>query len=98
MVDIVIDTLPGNLSMVLIEGLSPRAATVFFFVMLFLSLFKYTNIHTGRWLGYRVKLSESHTLHHGTSLHRFNSTDLPIFEILFGTFRNHQDHEIETGL
>jgi hypothetical protein len=30
-------------------------------------------------------------------LHRYNYSDLPIYDILFGTFKNPRDYEMETG-
>lgn len=31
---------------------------------------------------------ESHAIHHGRGIHRWNYADLPMFDLLFGTFRN----------
>jgi sterol desaturase/sphingolipid hydroxylase (fatty acid hydroxylase superfamily) len=95
--DMIIYTFLGSLSMVLILGLSPQAVTIFLFATLFLGIFEHTNIHTPRWLGYLIQRPESHTIHHGRGLHRYNYSDLPIYDILFGTFRNPQDYEMETG-
>ncbi|MDJ0700525.1 MAG: sterol desaturase family protein [Woeseiaceae bacterium] len=90
-------TLLGSLSLSLIVGLSPQAVTVFLFVTMFLGIFQHTNIKTPRWLGYVVQRPESHTVHHGKGLHRYNYSDLPIFDIIFGTFRNPESYEMETG-
>lgn len=90
-------TLVGSLSLSLIVGLSPQAVTIFLFVTMFLGIFQHTNIKTPRWLGYLIQRPESHTLHHGRGLHRYNYADLPIFDILFGTFRNPETYETEAG-
>jgi sterol desaturase/sphingolipid hydroxylase (fatty acid hydroxylase superfamily) len=90
-------TLLGSLSLSLIVGLSPQATTLFLFATMFLGIFQHTNIKTPRWLGYIVQRPESHTIHHGKGLHACNYSDLPIFDILFGTFRNPQGYEMETG-
>ena len=90
-------TLLGSLSLSLIVGLSAQAVTVFLFVTMFLGIFQHTSIKTPQWLGYFVQRPESHTIHHGKGLHKYNYSDLPIFDILFGTFRNPKGYEMDTG-
>jgi sterol desaturase/sphingolipid hydroxylase (fatty acid hydroxylase superfamily) len=90
-------TLVGSLSLSLIVGLSAQAVTVFLFVTMFLGIFQHTNIRTPAWLGYFVQRPESHTIHHGKGLHSYNYSDLPVFDMLFGTFRNPQGYEMDTG-
>lgn len=90
-------TLLGSVSLSLIVGLSPQAVTVFLFATMFLGIFQHTNIRTPRWLGYLVQRPESHTIHHGKGLHRYNYSDLPVFDIVFGTFRNPRGYEMDTG-
>ena len=81
-------TLVGSLSGVLIIGLSAQATTYFLFVSMFLVIFSHTNIRTPQWLGYFIQRPESHSVHHGKGIHRYNYSELPIFDIVFGTFRN----------
>ena len=90
-------TLLGSLSLSLIVGLSPQAVTVFLFATMFLGIFQHTNIKTPRWLGYFVQRPESHTIHHGKGLHKYNYSDLPVFDIVFGTFRNPKGYAMDTG-
>ena len=40
---------------------------------------------------------ESHSLHHARGVHRHNYSDLPLWDIVFGTFRNPLDFAAETG-
>jgi len=95
--DMVGFTFVGSLSLSLIVGLSPQAVTVFLFTTMFLGIFQHTNVKTPRWLGYLVQRPESHTIHHGKGVHYFNFCDLPLFDMLFGTFRNPRGYESETG-
>ncbi len=90
-------TLLGSLSLSLIVGLSAQAVTVFLFVTMFLGIFQHTSIKTPRWLGYFIQRPESHTIHHGKGLHKYNYSDLPVFDIVFGTFRNPAGYEMDTG-
>ena len=90
-------TFVGSLSLSLVVGLSPQAVTIFLFATVFLGIFQHTNIRTPQWLGYLVQRPESHTNQHGRGLHRYNYSDLPIFDILFGTFKNPATYETVTG-
>lgn len=63
----------------------------------FMAIFQHANIRTPRWLGYLVQRPESHTIHHGRGIHGFNYCDLPLFDMLFDTFRNPAGFETETG-
>jgi sterol desaturase/sphingolipid hydroxylase (fatty acid hydroxylase superfamily) len=90
-------TLVGSLSLSLIVGLSPEAVTLFLFATLFLGIFQHMNVRTPRWLGYFIQRPESHTIHHGKGVHRFNYSDLPVFDMVFGTFRNPAGFEMDTG-
>lgn len=95
--DMVGFTALGSLGLVLIAGVTPGAATVFLFASLFFAMFQHANVRTPRWLGYLVQRPESHSVHHGRGVHRYNYADLPIFDILFGTFRNPSTFVGETG-
>jgi sterol desaturase/sphingolipid hydroxylase (fatty acid hydroxylase superfamily) len=90
-------TLVGSLALTVIVGLSPQAITAFLFAAMFMGIFQHTNVRTPRWLGYLVQRPESHTIHHGRGLHKYNYADLPVFDIIFGTFRNPAGYEMDTG-
>ena len=46
------------------------------------------NVATPPWLGYLFQRPESHCLHHQEGVHSYNYADLPLWDMLFGTFRN----------
>ena len=90
-------TMLGSICLVLIVGLSPQAATMTILIANFLGMFQHTNIKTPTWLGYIVQRPESHTIHHAKGVHAYNYSDLPLFDILFGTFKNPKNYDSETG-
>ena len=90
-------TFLGSLALVLLVGLSPQAVTLWFFVTLFFAVFQHANINTPRWLGYFIQRPESHSVHHERGWHRHNYADLPVIDMLFGTFRNPKGYEQENG-
>jgi len=69
-------------------GLSPEAGAIVSAFLAFNAAFQHANIRTPRWLGYLVQRPESHGVHHGRGIHRYNYSDLPLWDMLFGTFRN----------
>ena len=77
--------------------LAHAAQAIVYPALAFLGIFQHTNVSTPRWLGYFVQRPESHTLHHGKGLHKYNYSDLPLFDMAFGTFRNPKGYEMDTG-
>ena len=87
----------SSLCLTLIVGISPAAITMTVLATTFLGMFQHANIKTPRWLGYIIQRPESHSVHHGKGIHRYNYSDLPMFDILFGTFKNPVSFQLETG-
>ncbi|MGH1374336.1 MAG: sterol desaturase family protein [Cellvibrionaceae bacterium] len=87
----------GSLTLSLVVGLPPEAVTSFLFVTFFLAMFQHTNVKTPQWLGYFIQRPESHSVHHQLGVHGYNYSDLPVFDLLFGTFKNPRDFARETG-
>ena len=46
------------------------------------------NVRTPRWLGFIFQRPESHCVHHERGRHTSNFSDLPLWDLLFGTFKN----------
>ncbi len=90
-------TFLGSICLALIIGVTPKAVTIMLLTTMFLGIFQHTNIRTPQWIGYLVQRPESHALHHAKGIHKYNYSDLPIFDIVFGTFRNPKDYDYETG-
>jgi sterol desaturase/sphingolipid hydroxylase (fatty acid hydroxylase superfamily) len=59
--------------------------------------FYHLNVRTPRWLGYLIQRPEMHRVHHARGAHRFNYGDLPIWDLLFGTFHNPADFDEPCG-
>ena len=54
-------------------------------------LFYHWNVKTPYWLGFLFQRPESHCVHHELGRHASNYSDLPIWDMLFGTFHNPRD-------
>jgi sterol desaturase/sphingolipid hydroxylase (fatty acid hydroxylase superfamily) len=78
-------------------GLDPLAAALTGYVASFYSLFQHMNVRTPHWLGYFIQRPEAHCVHHQRDLHAYNYGDLPIWDILLGTFRNPREWQGHAG-
>ena len=87
----------GTVCFSFIMGLPPQSITLILLVTNFFSIFQHANIKTPAWIGYIVQRPESHAVHHAKGVHAYNYSDLPLFDILFGTFRNPDKYVPETG-
>ena len=69
-------------------GLGTEAASIVVLITGLAELFYHWNVSTPRWLGYVFQRPESHCLHHESGVHSNNYSDLPLWDMLFGTFRD----------
>ncbi|UPT74495.1 MAG: sterol desaturase family protein [Elusimicrobiota bacterium] len=69
-------------------GLGAEAAAGAMLLSGLAELFYHWNVRTPRWLGFLFQRPESHRLHHESGVHAYNYADLPLWDMLFGTFRN----------
>ena len=69
-------------------GLGPEAATLAVLLTGLAELFYHWNVRTPYWLGFLIQRPESHCVHHQAGLHHYNYADLPLWDMLFGTFHN----------
>jgi sterol desaturase/sphingolipid hydroxylase (fatty acid hydroxylase superfamily) len=81
----------------MILGVSPEAAALAGTFGFFCASFTHANIRTPRWLGYFVQRPESHSIHHERGVHAGNYADVPIVDLLFGTFKNPAERVAEIG-
>jgi sterol desaturase/sphingolipid hydroxylase (fatty acid hydroxylase superfamily) len=82
---------------VIVLGLDPLAAAIVGYLFTFASMFQHWNVRTPQWLGYVIQRPESHCVHHRKGVHYYNFSDLPLWDILFGTFRNPKQYLGECG-
>jgi sterol desaturase/sphingolipid hydroxylase (fatty acid hydroxylase superfamily) len=96
--EIVVESILGAAVLYAVIGITPWAAFVITNTSGVLGLFYHWNVVTPRWLGYIVQRPESHCVHHEHGVHAYNYSELPIVDMLFGTFRNPARFEAACGL
>ena len=87
----------GALVTTLVLGLDPVAAALTGYIAAFYGYFQHMNIRTPQWLGYIIQRPEAHCIHHQRDVHAYNYGDLPVWDMLFGTFRNPAGFEGAVG-
>jgi len=78
-------------------GLTPEAATLAVLATGLAELFYHWNVPTPYWIGFILQRPESHCVHHQEGLHSYNFADLPLWDMLFGTFKNPKQWELRAG-
>ena len=96
-VEMVLQVVLQLLVTLLVLGLDPLAAALTGYVAAFYGMFQHWNIRTPRWLGYLIQRPEAHNEHHRLGVHAHNYGDLPLWDLLAGTFRNPQHFEGRCG-
>lgn len=84
--------LMGSISYLLL-GLNVEAVA---WTILYSSLGEYVyhmNMRTPHWLGYIFQRPEMHKIHHKEGVHYNNFSDLPLWDMLFGTYENPKERE-----
>src|SRR5690606_25351902 len=81
----------------LLVGASPEQATLAIAMTGIAELFYHCNVRTPYWLGFLIQRPESHCLHHARQRHDCNFADLPMWDMLFGTFENPRGDDAVCG-
>ncbi|WP_049723129.1 sterol desaturase family protein [Gilvimarinus polysaccharolyticus] len=50
--------------------------------------FYHANVKTPKWLRYFVQTPELHSIHHALGVHKYNFSDIPIWDRIFGTYKD----------
>ena len=79
-------------------GLTAEAGALGATWLAFNAMFQHANIRTPHWLGYLIQRPESHLMHHARGRHEHNYANLPLWDVVFGTFHNPRSVEgVEAG-
>lgn len=87
----------GSLGLVWFAGVTPEAALIANALVFFLATIQHANIRTPHWLGYVVGRPEMHGRHHERGVHAKNYCDLPVLDMLFGTYDNPETWDAPAG-
>jgi sterol desaturase/sphingolipid hydroxylase (fatty acid hydroxylase superfamily) len=69
-------------------GVSGGAAALAGVIGFVVALYQHWNVRTPRWTGFLIQRPEAHMLHHERGVHARNFGDLPLWDMVFGTYDN----------
>ncbi len=95
--EILLDSLISSLILYAGVGVEPAAAAAAVMLSGLAELVYHWNVTTPHWLGFAFQRPESHCIHHQEGVHAFNYSDLPLWDMLFGTFRNPKQWDARCG-
>jgi sterol desaturase/sphingolipid hydroxylase (fatty acid hydroxylase superfamily) len=87
-IDAALFTTLSSLVLFPLLGLGAEAGGWAAAALTFLGIFQHAHVRTPRWLGFLIQCPESHAIHHQRGVHAFNYADLPLWDMVFGTYRN----------
>ena len=95
--EVLLDSLFMSVILYLGLGVEPAAAAGAVMLSGLAELVYHWNVKTPHWLGYIFQRPESHCIHHQEGVHAFNYSDLPMWDMLFGTYRNPREWDGQCG-
>ena len=95
--EILINAVLTSSILTVLAGLPPAQVASAMLITGLAELFYHWNVATPHWMGYLIQRPESHCVHHERGWHHQNYADLPIWDMLFGTFDNPREWEKNCG-
>lgn len=96
--EIILNSLLMGTISYMIFGLNVEAVAWTIIYSSFGEYFYHMNIKTPHWVGYFFQRPEMHKIHHKEGVHYNNFSDLPLWDMLFGTYENPKEqNEIKCG-
>ncbi len=96
--ELALDSMLSSFILFPLLGLGPVAAAYAVLLSAFAELCYHWNVNTPYWVGFIFQRPESHCVHHQDGLHSYNYADLPLWDMLFGTFKNPKVWDGQCGL
>lgn len=87
-IEILSDALLSALILYPLLGCSMMGAFWYNFFAATGEYFYHANIRTPRWLRYLIQTPDLHSIHHQYDVHQYNFSDVPIWDRLFGTYKD----------
>jgi sterol desaturase/sphingolipid hydroxylase (fatty acid hydroxylase superfamily) len=95
--EVLLNSVLSSAILYLVVGVGSQAAAGAVLLSGMAELVYHWNVRTPYWLGFIFQRPESHCVHHEKGVHSFNYSDLPVWDMLFGTFRNPRVWNAECG-
>lgn len=96
-VEITLNSLLSALIVYPLLGCDVGAGALYTLLTAVAEYFYHWNVRTPHWLGFLLQRPESHRVHHKYRHHTQNFADLPVWDLLFGTFDNPRQSPARCG-
>jgi sterol desaturase/sphingolipid hydroxylase (fatty acid hydroxylase superfamily) len=87
-IEILVNSFLTSIILFPILGVSVVAALWYNFFAATGEYFYHANIKSPKWLRYFIQTPELHSIHHQYDVHRYNFSDIPIWDRMFGTYKD----------
>lgn len=78
-------------------GIGAETAGLAGVLAFFIALYQHWDITTPHWTGLIIQRPEAHMLHHQRDVHARNFGDMPVWDMIFGTYHNPRTADVEVG-
>ena len=95
--EVAANSLASSLLVYLVFGLDLSGAAVYTSITVVAQLMVHLNTKTPQMLGYFFQRPEMHRIHHRPGSEHLNYADIPLWDILFGTFHNTAEFDGNCG-
>ena len=95
--EILANAILSSVILYVLAGCSAESASYAVLLTGLAELFYHWNVPTPHWLGYFFQRPEMHCVHHQEHRHTNNFSDLPLWDMLFGTFENPKTFDATCG-
>jgi sterol desaturase/sphingolipid hydroxylase (fatty acid hydroxylase superfamily) len=96
-VEILADSALAAAILYLLLGASLEGALWFNFFAATGELFYHANFKSPSWLKYFIQTPELHSIHHELDVHRYNFSDIPLWDRIFGTYMDADTFALRCG-
>lgn len=96
-VEILSDSLLSAIVMYVLLGASLQGAFWFNFFAATGEYFYHSNIKVPKWVKYLIQTPQLHSIHHQLDVHQYNYGDIPLWDRLFGTYKDTDEFVEQCG-
>lgn len=96
-IELIANSLLSSAILYFFLGLSVEAVALTVLLTALAELIYHMNINTPHAMGYIFQRPQMHRIHHERGKHHYNYADLPLWDMLFGTYSNPKEVDIEIG-
>jgi len=87
-IEILADSALSAVVLYVLLGTSLQGAFWFNFFAATGEFFYHSNLKTPPWVRYLIQTPELHSVHHQLDVHKYNFSDFPVWDRLFGTYKD----------